>query len=91
MFFLKRFKTFDTDDIQTKEMLIETFVNKIYIDENTLRIIFNISDKNNDTKIDLKTIQQTEKERKEDDSFNVLDTTQRRSCSYDFTVFNRKL
>lgn len=83
LFFLKRFKTFDTDDIQTKEMLIETFVNKIYIDENTLRIIFNISDKNNDTKIDLKTIQQTEKERKEDDSFNVLDTTQRRSSSDD--------
>ena len=75
LFFLERFKTSDMSDIKTKEMLVETFVNKIYIDENYIRIIFNISDNNNERKIDLKSLQQAEKEQKEFNPSSVLDTS----------------
>lgn len=75
LFFLERFKNSDTNDINTKEMLVETFVNRIYIDENYLRIIFNISDENNERKINLKTIQQAEKEKNKFNTSSVLDTS----------------
>ncbi len=75
LFFLERFKNADTNDINTKEILIETFIHRVYIDENYLRIIFNISDENNERKIDLKTIQQAEKEKNKFNASSVLDTS----------------
>lgn len=77
LFFFERFRLSDTENIQNKEMLIETFVHKIYIDENYIRIIFNVSDKNNETKIDLKAIQKAEKEKNEFNPSSVLDTSQK--------------
>lgn len=77
LFFLERFRLADTENTQTQEKLVETFVNKIYIDENCLRIIFNISGDNNETKIDLKTVQQAEKDKAEFNPSSVLDTSHR--------------
>lgn len=73
LFFLERFKNLNTEDETAKEMLIETFINKIYIDDEYLRIIFNTSERTNETRIDLKTIQQAEKEQ----DCHILDTLHR--------------
>lgn len=77
LFFLERFRLADTEDAQTREKLVETFVHKIYIDENCLRIIFNTSGDNNEIKIDLITVQQAEKDKATFNPSSVLDTSHR--------------
>jgi len=73
MFFLDRFKNMNTDDEKTNEMVVETFVNKIYVDDKSLRIIFNISEGTKETKIDLKSIHNAENKQ----LCSVLDTLHR--------------
>ena len=45
LFFLSKLKNGDINDIKYKKILINTFINKIYLYDNNMIIIFNTQDK----------------------------------------------
>lgn len=59
-FFLKSMQKGDIEDIKYKKLLINVLIDRVYLYDNNLTIIFNTKETNNITEIDIKTIDEIE-------------------------------